>query len=123
MPYLFLLIGVIIGGVIFGWLKYKKQDTNRRSEIPLKKTGKRIIVYFDKCVIKTRDYFEGATSNTMPSRIDMLDSLYNPNQEMNKIKKSVSVIVFNWMDGSGRASKLNLEANRFICLEKVYVLI
>jgi hypothetical protein len=87
MPYLFLFIVVIIGGVILGWLKYKKQDTNRRSEIPLKKTGKSIIVYFDKCVIKTRDYFEEAASNTMQSRVDMLDSLYNPNQEMNKIKK------------------------------------
>lgn len=71
--------------------------------------GKQIRVTIDACEIRSRDYFESSVMDTIPSRMDMLDSLYGGPNDEKKIKKVVSVITYKYKDETGQTIEYRSE--------------
>ena len=96
------LFGLFIYYLIQLFFKYRKAKGINSVLSELKLKGKKIMVSFPDCEIKTREYYEEETSDSLPSRVEMLDSLYDQEQLHKKNKKVVSVLVYKYADPAGK---------------------
>lgn len=93
--YMFIALIVIVVGLVWGVARYKKLTSGKpASDISLKEYGRQLKVNFEDCEIKTRKYFEERETNLIPTQMEMLDSIYNTKNDVDKVEKEVSVIIY-----------------------------
>ena len=93
--YIFIALIVIVVGLLLGFARYKKLTTGKSApDISLKEYGRQLKVNFEDCEIKTRKYYEERETNLIPTQMEMLDSIYNTKNDVDRVEKEVSVIVY-----------------------------
>jgi hypothetical protein len=104
IPFVILFFLALIISLIVGLIKYRKTFQQNPASIPLKDYGNKIMVDISKCEIKTKEYYEDGNNERLPSRIDIIDSLYRSKSSngSNATKKSVSVVIYRHTYSDGQ---------------------
>lgn len=92
---------ILIVGLVWGFIQYKKQVSNKFGlGIPLVKDGIQLRVDFEDCEIKSKKFYEEAPANKlMPTKMEILDGIYNSKNDTDKVEKEVSVILYRHTKG------------------------
>src|SRR5688572_8923781 len=98
VAYIVIIIGIVLVGVVSFLLNYRKTRKVNKALSDLKGKGKKIVVQFQNCEIKTREYFDTEPSDSMPSRAEMIDALFDASRPNEGIKKVISVIIYKYQD-------------------------
>jgi hypothetical protein len=70
-------------------------DHSRLADIDdLKKTGEKIKITLDNCEVKSRSFSQEVIGDGVPSRIEMLDALYDDNRNYKETLVTQSYIIF-----------------------------
>ena len=78
--------------------KVAKQEADNKEKINrLRQIGNRIIVSLDDCEIKENNYYEEVSRGS--SRVQSVDSLYDPNENYSQKEVDQSVIVYWYKQG------------------------
>lgn len=101
--------GLIIFKLVSLYFKYRKAKKANHGLSDLKVKGKKIVVQFQDCEIKTREYVDTEPSDSMPSQIEMLDSLYDRNRSHDGVKKVVSALIYKYTDSLGKKVEFRSE--------------
>lgn len=125
LGYAIVFLGVVVIVLISKILNYRKSSKPNKSLLDLKKNGEKLTIQFEDCEIKTREYFEATSSDSFPTRIEMLDSLYNPNRSYEGTKKVISVLIYKYKDSTGKSMEFRsdsiempLETLRYILVNR-----
>src|SRR5687767_4519284 len=90
----------IYGGYLFLKNKYKNYhtaqvaDSSYKKIMYLKEKGEKIKVTLDNCEIKTRSYYQENLNAGIPSKAEMLDGLYDDNQNYSAEEIQQTYIVY-----------------------------
>jgi hypothetical protein len=116
--FIILIVIAAIVSLISGLIKYRKIKSLSRKVDNLKNTGRKIKVDFNDCTVKTREYYEEIDNDHMPSRIEMVDALYDPSRGEHKTKVIVSVLTYLYEEASGKSITYRSE-NIYMPLENL----
>lgn len=102
IPYFIFFLFLVVIGIAVSLYKVKKAQraTQINHDISLKKEGKRILVDFSQCEIKSRVFYEDLKHDNFPTWIEIIDSLGHKNNREKKIRKEVSEILFEHVSGT-----------------------
>ncbi len=109
IAYIVIFIGVAIVSIVTALFKYKKANKAYKSLAYLKNTGHKIFINLEDCELKTREYYDKEPSDEMPSRVEIMDSLYNPNQSYEGVHKVVSVLIYRHTSPTGQKVEFRSE--------------
>jgi hypothetical protein len=109
---LFILIFVVIFiyQIITKIIKHRKNKKVDNHLFGLKQNGIRIVVNLENCEIKTNQYIETEPNETMPSQIEILDSLSNRGRQPHGVSKVISVLRYNYQNGPSGKIEFRSEA-------------
>ena len=115
--YILIFLVIFIIQVIRTIIKISKSNTTNKYWSELKQNGSHIVVNFEDCEIKTREYYDKEPKEGMPTQIEMLDALSNRYQETQGVKKIVSMLRYYYKTPSGntvefRSDVINMPVER-----------
>ena len=101
--YLGVFVVTFIVGIVSALRKHLRQNKMNDYEKDLRANGKRFIVQLGDCEVKTNSYYENVDKvGSLPSRVEMLDALYDDSRLTQSVKKSLSVLIYRKTDPSGK---------------------
>src|SRR6478609_4345768 len=109
IAYIVIFIGIAIVSLITALRKYRKLTKARNGLSHLKNTGQKITIHLADCELKTREYYDKEPSDEMPSRIEIMNSLYNPNQSYEGVHKIISVLIYRHTTPAGKKIEFRSE--------------
>ena len=100
---LWLVLSFMIAGcglVLLAWAKWtsyieKQNRSTSPSLMHLFQSGKKITITLENCKVKSRTFQEEQIPEGLPSRIEMLDSLYDQNRNLKTNQIVQTYIVYN----------------------------
>lgn len=78
----------------------KRLRSNRKKRSWLEENGKKVKVYFKDCKLISQENIQDAVPDSMPSRIEILDSLYDQDRNNRQINVSESILVYDYKYGN-----------------------
>lgn len=94
--FMFMLIAAFCVALILVLRNKIKLDANRKKKDKLKLIWNKIRVDLEDCVIKSREGYEDAAVDSIPSKIEMLDTLHDSSRGQSQVKTCVSVLQYRY---------------------------
>jgi hypothetical protein len=111
VPYIFLFAIVIIVSLCVGWFRLRKlRKGTSNFENELKQFGRREIVKFSDCEIKSREYNEEVPNDPFPSELKIVDSLFGHISNEESIVRTVSILICKIADKDGVVREFRSES-------------
>ena len=94
--FIFMLIVAFCAALIIYLRSKFRLDADRKKKDKLRLIWKKIKIDLEDCVIKTREGYEDTAVDSIPSKVEMLDALYDSNRGHDQVRTCVSVLLYRY---------------------------